>query len=397
MKNKGLMLLFALALGAAGVVHAQDAQDTMYENDMAMTTETPVDMRWYIAPSVGGYYNDTDRHTNSRQLYYGLAVGRFFTPNISMDIFYDHTGRDRDNPNGRNHFAGRWNSNSYGVAMRFYAGQRGSWRPYLMVAGMGIHHASDAHHGWQPGAQLGVGLARAVSENVDFRAEAGYRYDWDNETFPENGGYGDWLLGVSFVFRLGEAPQPVEAPAPVAQPAPPPPVDCSTLDDDNDGVDNCTDQCADTAAGTIVGPDGCAKPVVIDLRGVNFKFDRPSKGEDDIAPTLQEPTADSVAILDQAVDTLTRYPAVKVELDGHTDSIGTEAYNQALSERRAQIVYDYLTSHGIDPDRIVAVKGFGEDRPIATNKTREGRAQNRRTELVVQNPNQPAAASSSGM
>ncbi|WP_306582503.1 OmpA family protein, partial [Dokdonella sp.] len=81
-----------------------------------------------------------------------------------------------------------------------------------------------------------------------------------------------------------------------------------------------------------------------------------------------------------------RYPQIKVELDGHTDSIGTEEYNQGLSERRAQIVADYLTSHGIGADRITAVKGFGETQPIDTNATKEGRARNRRTELKVENP-----------
>ena len=92
--------------------------------------------------------------------------------------------------------------------------------------------------------------------------------------------------------------------------------------------------------------------------------------------------------LDQAIDALKRYPEIKVELDGHTDSIGTDAYNQKLSERRAQIVSDYLTSHGIDSSRITAVKGFGETQPIDTNATKEGRARNRRTELKVENPGQ---------
>ena len=119
---------------------------------------------------------------------------------------------------------------------------------------------------------------------------------------------------------------------------------------------------------------------------MNFKFDRPKKGEHNIDPTLAVPTSDSIAILDQAVDALKRYPDIKVELDGHTDSVGTDQYNQGLSERRAQIVSDYLTSHGVDASRITAVKGFGESAPIDTNSTKEGRARNRRTELKVENP-----------
>jgi OOP family OmpA-OmpF porin len=73
----------------------------------------------------------------------------------------------------------------------------------------------------------------------------------------------------------------------------------------------------------------------------------------------------------------------RVNLSGHTDSIGTEAYNQKLSERRAASVKNYLTKKGIDAGRISA-QGFGETKPIADNKTKEGRAKNRRVEIKVQ-------------
>jgi OOP family OmpA-OmpF porin len=84
------------------------------------------------------------------------------------------------------------------------------------------------------------------------------------------------------------------------------------------------------------------------------------------------------------VDVLTRYPNIKVEVAGHTDSTGPDAYNQGLSERRAKVVYDYLISKGIDASRLVGPNGYGETRPIDTNDTREGRQRNRRTELAVQ-------------
>ena len=70
---------------------------------------------------------------------------------------------------------------------------------------------------------------------------------------------------------------------------------------------------------------------------------------------------------------------------GHTDSVGSPEYNQGLSERRAKTVYDYLTSKGIDAARMAGPNGYGEARPIDTNDTDEGRANNRRTELNVQN------------
>jgi OmpA-OmpF porin, OOP family len=374
MKRKGLYFLIALALGGVGAVHAQD--NTAAAPETAPMSTSNYDGRWYIAPTVGGYYNDTDRNTNSRQLYYGLGVGRFIAPNASIDMFVDYTQRDRDNQVG----GGNWPNTTVGVAARFYGGDWNAWRPYLLAGLMGSYHHTSADSSWAPAAELGVGVSKTITDSSDIRVETGYRYDWDDKTQPTESGYGDWFLGFSIVSRFGEP-----AAAPVAETPPPAPVtDCSTQDADNDGVNDCDDKCPATPSGTIVGPDGCPQKVVIDLRGVNFKFDRPKKGETDIASALAEPTADSIAILDQAVDTLQRYPQVQVSVAGYTDSVGTDTYNQSLSERRAKIVYDYLTSHGIDVSRLQGPTGYGETNPIDSNDTNEGRARNRRTELQVQ-------------
>jgi OmpA-OmpF porin, OOP family len=383
MKRKGLYFLIALALGGVGAVQAQDttAPATPVDTTVSDTPVSTFDGRWYIAPTVGGYYNDTDRNTNSRQIFYGLGFGKFINPNVSLDVFVDRTKRRRDNgpAAGGGHSNQSWANNTAGVAARFYAGEWNSWRPYAMAGVMGSHHQSSGDKGWSPAAQLGGGVSKTVSDSSDIRIEAGYRYDWDDKTIPTNDGYGDWFLGFSVVSRFGApAAAPVEA-APVPAPA-----DCSTMDTDGDGVNNCDDKCPDTASGTIVGPDGCAQKVVIDLRGVNFKFDRPKKGETDISKSLATPTADSLAVLNQAVDTLQRYPQVHVTVAGYTDSKGTDEYNQSLSERRASIVYNYLTSHGIDASRLEGPIGHGETNPIGDNATDAGRAQNRRTELQVQ-------------
>lgn len=88
-------------------------------------------------------------------------------------------------------------------------------------------------------------------------------------------------------------------------------------------------------------------------------------------------------ILDEAVKVMMQRPDIKlVEVAGHTDHIGTVAYNQVLSEKRAQSVKDYMVSKGISASRLKAV-GYGKSRPIATNTTKEGRAKNRRVELNV--------------
>jgi len=106
------------------------------------------------------------------------------------------------------------------------------------------------------------------------------------------------------------------------------------------------------------------------LRGVNFDFDKSN-----IRP-------DAAVILDEAVRLLNGSSA-PVSVEGHTDWIGSDAYNQGLSERRANAVQAYLIEQGISPSRL-STSGYGESRPISSNETREGRALNRRVELHVQ-------------
>ncbi len=88
-------------------------------------------------------------------------------------------------------------------------------------------------------------------------------------------------------------------------------------------------------------------------------------------------------MVDHAIQVMKDKPSMKVSVEGHTDSIGSEAYNQRLSERRAQAVRDYMIENGISPGRI-ATRGFGKSRPVASNKTAEGRAQNRRVEIIAE-------------
>jgi outer membrane protein OmpA-like peptidoglycan-associated protein len=108
------------------------------------------------------------------------------------------------------------------------------------------------------------------------------------------------------------------------------------------------------------------KPVI--LRGVNFEFDK--------AVLLTE----SMGILDRVAASLLAHPEVKVEVAGHTDSDGSDAYNLKLSDRRAKAVRDYLIKKGVPASQLTA-NGYGESRPIADNKTVAGRAENRRVEL----------------
>jgi len=120
------------------------------------------------------------------------------------------------------------------------------------------------------------------------------------------------------------------------------------------------------------------------LRGVNFDFDKAS---------IRRDAGDT---LDEAANILRDQPDVDVSVDGHTDDVGSDAYNQKLSERRAKSVVLYLVQHGVSASRLHA-QGFGESRPVATNATDDGRAQNRRVELNIIGaapPREPSPAES---
>lgn len=124
------------------------------------------------------------------------------------------------------------------------------------------------------------------------------------------------------------------------------------------------------------GPDfavnlsGCGEGDVVMLHGINFALD---VGSLDI---------NGRALLDPVADALTARPDLRVEIGGHTDALGSEAYNLTLSEQRAEATVAYLVSRGIDPGRLTA-QGYGEAAPVDTNDTEEGRAMNRRVELKV--------------
>ena len=89
------------------------------------------------------------------------------------------------------------------------------------------------------------------------------------------------------------------------------------------------------------------------------------------------------AELQRAVDFVKKYPGYKLSIEGHTDSIGTDKYNQALSERRAAAVKAYLVKQGVVDNQKITSVGYGESRPIADNKTKKGRFENRRVEVLV--------------
>ena len=143
------------------------------------------------------------------------------------------------------------------------------------------------------------------------------------------------------------------------------------LDSDGDGVVDRLDKCPDTPKGDRVDMFGCSFKTEIKLPGVVFDTNS------------AELKSESYPILDGAVAVLKRYPELKVEVAGHTDGDGSPAYNLALSDRRAKTVMQYLKDKGAANQ--LSGKGYGKRQPIASNKTAEGKAQNRRVVLRVLN------------
>ena len=192
---------------------------------------------------------------------------------------------------------------------------------------------------WGTGALLGaVAGAFAGGTAAGVAANNGAFDDNDDETVGAAIGIGilsGGVLGavVGHILWDKEAPPPVK----VAQPAPP------------------------------TAPKRPAPPMIV-LKGTNFAFDSAKL------------TAEGKAKLAETVSSLKASPNLHVAVQGHTDSVGSEAYNLQLSKRRAESVKGELVAEGITPDRI-ETSGFGEASPVADNGTEAGRAENRRVEV----------------
>jgi outer membrane protein OmpA-like peptidoglycan-associated protein len=151
---------------------------------------------------------------------------------------------------------------------------------------------------------------------------------------------------------------------------------CPDADKDNDGISDRNDKCPEDPG---MPPDGCPKKYTL----VEVKKDKIEiKQQVKFSTAKFKVLPASHGLLNQVVQVLNDYPKMKIRVEGHTDSVGGETKNLKLSQKRADAVKDYLVGKGIDAARLEAV-GFGLTKPIASNKTKKGRAQNRRTEFHI--------------
>ncbi len=252
---------------------------------------------------------------------------------------------------------------------------------------------------WPPSAPVS---STNMSERLALRGEIAARYDHDNNTennlaealgyigpgpdqiHKRKSGFTDGIVSVGLVYNFAPLLRRRRRPR---RSNPPPAADCHALDDDHDGVNNCDEPlpgygCRHRRGSGRLPAEGGHRSAWRELQ-VRSPEGRRAQHRADAA------AADGPTRSRSSIRRLTRSSVIRRSRSSSTVTPTRsvrDAYNQKLSERRAQIVYDYLTTHGIDPSRITAVKGFGESQPIDTNATKEGRARNRRTELKVENP-----------
>lgn len=327
------------------------------------------DEPWHITYQIGGSNWDNDRQAGDGDVWNVFGFGYFLTDNFSLDLEYDEfTGRldpaivSAAVPGAT---ANSWSLKTWSLMGRYYFTEN-NWRPYL-VGGLGRtdHHniLSDSD---EVALSYGVGIQGKLARHWSTRAQIIFRNDKDSNTFASHSSYDDVYFSVGVNFDFGGTAPPPPPPPPPPEPEPEP----VNPDLDGDGVPNERDKCPNTRPGAVVDLDGCEVEAVIELEGVHFDFDK---------STLRP---EAKVILNEAAALLNQHERVVVEVAGHTDSIGTDQYNQGLSERRANAVRDYLVEKGVRASRMTAV-GYGESRPVATNDTDAGRQENRRVELVV--------------
>ncbi len=233
------------------------------------------------------------------------------------------------------------------------------------LAGLGIETLSDnwRYNNDRLFLNYGLGAKYSFTDALALVADIrhGVKLNANPRDYTQNNLFA--TLGLSYSWGAVEEAAPVVVEEPKKEVVE---VASTPGDDDNDGVLNDVDECPSTPAGVPVDERGCARTISLH---VNFNFDKSN-----VLPKYDTE-------IDAVANFMNKYPVYKVMLEGHTDSIGSDAYNMGLSDRRSLTVAKALKDRGVDGSRISTV-GYGEAKPVATNKTKEGRAENRRVDAV---------------
>ena len=351
MFKKHLLALIALtSLGFFTAAHADDA----------------VDQRWYVAPFGSFVQPGGDRGSNSGWGG-GMGFGKILNEHFNVELKGFYQGLSGGNK------PGNWDMTGGTADLQYYF-TRKTFSPYAVI-GLGAMNTSvNGNSGTGFIGEAGAGLTYEVSDNFLLRSDVRYRYNNNigANLQPGTNEFHDMIVNVGFVIPFGPKPKPVVA---QVQPAPAPtPVaavaDCSTLDDDHDGVNNCDDLCPNTLPGVKVSIRGCW---IVDVKFDNDK-------------AIIKP--EYFQNLDNTAKEIKAHPELVIEIQGHTSKTGEFKHNMKLSDRRALAVKNYLVDG--THSRNLTVRGYGWTQPIDTNDTEAGRANNRRVQLEVNGkPQQP--------
>ena len=340
MKKIVLSLATAAALALTGIAHAGSDPGS-----------------WYVAPRINGVWVDDGRKAED-DIGFGAALGKAISPKWNVELGADSSGHRRAGVDDRL----RINTIDLNALRVFKREDR--INPYL-IAGIGQIDTNAPSNDKDIYGKAGLGLMADIAKNTSKGTNLQLRGEMHMRKVFGDPDLTDYVASLGLLYSWGGS---IAAPAAAAiaaiAPAVVKPVDG---DDDRDGVPNSRDKCPNTPAGAKVDSDGCECGDVV-LRGVTFVTD-----SSDITPQGQ-------LVLDSLVAGLQRRAGTKLEIRGHTDSVGSEAYNLALSQRRAESVKAYLVSKGLNAADLSTI-GLGEMQHIATNDTAEGREQNRRVTL----------------
>lgn len=347
----------------------------------------------------------------------GLRLGYWFSNSVSLEL----SGQRAFSEDGAG--AANVDMDAYRANLLWNLNTGTRVRPFLTVGG-GYERFDSAVTGSQKdwAGNGGLGFRFFASENAGVRLEGRYVATKDVAT-PTEGWENniEGQFGLFFLFGKHAEAKPAPAPAPAAPkdsdndgvtddkdqcPGTPSDVKVDAKgcvvanDDDKDGVANADDKCPQTPENAPVDQTGC--PLDTDGDNVKDYMDKcpntPAGTQvDDMGCPLQskargvlkgvtfktggtELTDNAKNVLDGVAEELKKFPEIKAEVQGHTDSTGNEAFNLSLSQKRAQAVMDYLVSQGVPAAQLTA-KGYGQSAPIADNKTADGRQKNRRVEM----------------
>ncbi len=288
------------------------------------------------------YFTDSSRDVQRDGELYGAGVSYFLTDDVSLGLSYgeyhDLTSKDPVGADG-SHKNIKGSLTSLDAAYHFGAPGVGL-RPYVSagVAHQSIGQADRGGRDRSTFANVGTGVKYYFTENFFAKASVDGMYNIDADE-------AEWMAGVGVGLNFGGGARQVAAVEPTPEPAPAPIVDTE--------------------------PEPAPEVVRVEL-DVKFDFDKSRVREE------------SYSDIKNLADFMQQYPQTTTAVEGHTDSVGTDQYNQRLSERRAEAVRNVLVNeYGVQGNRVNSV-GYGESRPVADNSTEEGRQINRRVEAEVE-------------